>query len=804
MSFGKRSRWLAAGGAIAAQFGALAYWQLFRRPLPKTSGTVKIDGLATPIEIRRDRWGVPHILADSEHDAWFGQGYAHAQDRLAFMAFMRRLACGRLAEIGGPKLLPSDRLMRTLGLRHVAEREVSQLAPDHLAALEAYCAGVAAGVEGLRALPFELQLTDGGFEPWLPVDMLTTVRILSFGLSSNWEKELLRADLTRALGPELAAKIDPAYPKDHPIAVTPGRGFGGDALHLAGQIDAVRELIGLAPEATGSNNWVVSGARTVTGNPLFAGDPHLTTSMPGIWQQQSVQVGERFARGATLPGFPGFWMGQINHGAWSITNAMADTMDLFIERVDGDRYEFEGELLPLEVRHEEIRVRGRRQPEVLEVRSTHHGPIVTDILGGDPAEPLALAWGSLAMPALGDQQVRLLEFDDIDTLVGAFEQYNGPVSNLLYCSKDGDIGYRMIGRLPLRRGGCPDLPKPGWTGEFEWDGWVPFDEMPEARNPECGYLVTANNRIVDEDYPHHVTSDWLEGYRARRITDLIESRELHDADSFQRMLSDVYSIPGMETARRLAELVAPGDGVRDGDAVEIGERERDAIERLRRWDGRLDPSTVAGTIYNAFTMRFAREFSKRVIGDEDLVHRYLDGADNGFIEHVTTPWRWHSHLLALWEDADSELIGGSWDELALASLGLALDDLTERYGADKSAWRWGVVHRLDFPHLLADGSPLLDRLFSRNVEIGGGHETVCQVAYNPVDPYKGIWAPSWRMVADPCDPIGARWQTFTGQSGHPASKHYDDIMDRWRDGEMQPMAGVGPWHNLTLRPKRSR
>ncbi|MBI5309617.1 MAG: penicillin acylase family protein [Actinobacteria bacterium] len=785
MSF-KRVRWMAAGGAIVSQIAAAAYWQLFRRPLPKTEGTISVDGLGAPLEIRRDRWGVPHIHAGSEHDAWFGQGYAHAQDRLAFMELMRRLACGRLAEIGGEQLLPSDRLMRTLGLRHVAEQELSRLDADHLASLEAYCAGVSAAVDGLRALPFELQLTGAGFDPWRPVDMLTTVRILSFGLSNNWEKELLRADLTRALGPELAAKIDPAYPKDHPIAVTPERGFSGDALHLAGQIDAVRELIGLAPEATGSNNWVVNGARTTTGNPLFAGDPHLTTSMPGIWQQQSVQVGERFARGATLPGFPGFWMGQINKGAWSITNAMADTMDLFIERIEGESYEFEGELLPLVVRSEEIKVRGRRKPEILEVRCTHHGPVVTDILGGDPDEPLALSWGSLATPALGDHQVKVLEYDDIESLVGAFELYNGPVSNLLYCSDEGDIGYRMIGQLPLRRGGCPDLPKPGWTGEFEWDGWVPFEEMPEARNPECGYLVTANNRIVDESYPHHVTSDWLEGYRAQRITDLIESREKHDADSFQRMLSDVYSIPGVETARRLGLLDAPG------------QRERDAIERLRHWDGRLDPDTVAGTIYNAFTMRLAREFCRRVIVDEDLAHRYLDGADNGFLEHVTTPWRWHSHLLELWGQNDESLIGEPWDELVLASLKLALDDLTERYGADWSSWRWGAVHRLDFPHLLADGSPVFDRLFSRSVEIGGGHETVCQVAYSPVDPYKGIWAPSWRMVADPCDPAAARWQTFTGQSGHPASPHYDDVMDRWRDGRMQSMAGEGPWRTLVL------
>ncbi|HEX7436999.1 MAG TPA: penicillin acylase family protein, partial [Caldimonas sp.] len=732
--------------------------------------------------------GVPHITARTEHDAWFAQGYVHAQDRLAFMVLMRRLACGRLAEIGGAEMLPSDRLMRTLGLRHVAEQELAQLEPGHLAALEAYCAGVTAAVGGLRALPFELQILGNDYESWRPVDMLTVVRILSFGLSNNWEKELLRADMTRALGPELAAKIDPGYPKDHPVAMTPGVDWQGDGLLLADQILAVRDLIGLAPEATGSNNWVVSGERSVTGNPLFAGDPHLTTSMPGIWQQQAVYVGDHFARGATLPGFPGFWMGQINHGAWSITNTMADTMDLFIERIDGDNYEFEGERRPLTVRREEIKVRGQSRPEILEVRSTHHGPIVTDILGHDPSEPLALSWGSLMAPALGDQQVTVLGIDDIDTLVGAFEHYNGPVSNLLFCNRDGDIGYRMIGKLPLRRGGTPDLPKPGWTGEFEWDGWVPFSEMPEVRNPECGFLVTANNRIVDDDYPHHVTTDWLEGYRARRITELIESREKHDADDFQKMLSDVYSIPGVETARRLALLDAPGT------------REREAIDRLRAWDGNLDPGTIAGTIYQAFTLRLGREFCRAVIGDERLTHRYLDGANNGFLEHVTTPWRWHSHLLKLWAEGDESLIGGSWDDLALESLRQALDDLTERYGADQSAWRWGKVHRLDFPHLLADGVKIIDKLFSRSLEIGGGHETICQVAFNPVAPYKGIWAPSWRMVADPCDPDAARWQTFTGQSGHPASEHYDDVMGRWRDGEMQPMAGEAPWRTLMLEP----
>ena len=268
---------------------------------------------------------------------------------------------------------------------------------------------------------------------------------------------------------------------------------------------------------------------------------------------------------------------------------------------------------------------------------------------------------------------------------------------MIWADRHGSIGYKLIGRLPIRRGGVADLPKPGWTGEFEWEGTVPYEELPEVVDPESGFLVTANNRIVGDDYPHHITSEWLDGFRAKRIEELIEGREKHDLEGFAEMQTDVLSLPGLEAARRLSRLRPSG------------QRERSAIERLRAWDGRLDVDTVAGTIYQAFILRLAREVARAAIGDRDLCERWLDRADNGFTPHVTSPWRWHSHLMGLWEEADEELIGRPWDGLAVEALAGALDDLTDRFGPDPVGWRWGDVHAMEFPHALGAGEPGLQQ-----------------------------------------------------------------------------------------------
>src|SRR3954451_13554889 len=782
-------RLTAWGGAVGTGVTAIALgvlWpRVMRRPLPQVKGTIEVEALHGPVRVRRDRWGVPHIEAAAREDLYFAQGYVHGQERLWQMDFYRRVASGRVAEIAGKEALAVDRLMRTIGIRRIAEREAARLDPALRAQLDRFCAGVNQAAADARALPFELQVLRQGFEPWTSVDILSLGKLLAFGLSTNWERELLRSDMVRELGPELAARLDPVYPAGNPIIDQSA--FSGEGLPLVEQIDAVRRSIGLAAEASGSNNWAVSGERSATGSPLIAGDPHLPPSMPGIWFEVELRHGERFARGASLPGMPGIYMGQNNDVCWTITNVMADVQDLFVERIEGDRYLFEDEWRPLETAVEEIVVKGGERVE-LEVRSTHHGPVVNEALGADEGEPLALAWLTLAEPTAFAGMFELLDIGSGPDLVAKLEAPPSPASTLIWADRPGSIGYKLIGRLPRRRGGCPDLPKPGWTGEFEWEGTVPYDELPEVVDPPSGYLVTANNRIVGDEYPHHITSDWLDGFRAKRIEELIEETEQHDLGSFEAIQTDNLSLPGLEAARRLCRLHPQG------------QRERSAIERLRSWDGHLDPDTVAGTIYQAFLLRLAREVARAAIGDRDLCERWLDRNDNGFTAHSTSPWRWHSHLMALWEEADPRLIGRPWEDLVLEALAGALDDLSDRFGPDPEGWRWGSVHEMKFPHPLGDANPLFDRLLNRRLRAGGAQETVSQIAYDPNDPYNAVWAPSWRMVADPAAPDRSRWQMFTGQSGHPASTHYDDLQPDWLEGRTQPMRGEGPWSELELVP----
>jgi penicillin amidase len=777
----------AAGTGLAAARTAAAWHFLARRPLPRVEGTVELEGLEGRVRVRRDRWGVPHIEAEAAHDLYFAQGFVHGQDRLWQMDFYRRVVRGLVSEMAGPEGLPIDRLLRTLGVRRLAEREEASLDPRLRALLERFCAGVNAAAAAARARPFEMQLLRLRFEPWRPVDILSLGKLLAFGLSTNWERELLRADMVRALGPELTAKLDPTYPAGNPVVTQ--EAWSGDGLSLVEQIDSVRRSLGLAAEASGSNNWAVSGRLSATGTPLIAGDPHLPPSMPGIWYQVGLSHNGRTVRGASMPGMPGVYMGQNDDVCWTFTNVMADVEDLFVERVEGDRYLFEDEWRPLEIVREEIPVKGRDAPEVLDVRVTHHGPIVNEALGADAGEPLALAWQALREPTAFAGMFELLEISSGPELVAKLEGHTAPASNLVWADRHGSIGYKLIGRLPLRRGGCPDLPKPGWTGEYEWEGTIPYAELPERVDPESGFLVTANNRIVGDEYPHHITSEWLDGFRAKRIEQLLGESEEHDLTSFEAMQSDDLSLPGIEAARRLSMLHPRG------------QREISALERLRSWDGRLDPETIAGTIYQAFILRLAREVARAAIGDRDLCERYLDRADNGFTPHTTSPWRWHSHLMKLWEEGDEELIGRPWDELVLEAFAGALDDLTDRFGPDPEAWRWGRVHEMEFPHPLGEANPLLRRLLNRRLRAGGAQETVSQIAYDPNDPYRAVWAPSWRMVADPADPDRSRWQMFTGQSGHPASPHYDDLQPDWLEGRTQPMRGEGPWRELELRPR---
>jgi penicillin amidase len=786
---------LAAAGAGAASL----WWQLFRRPLPKTSGELHLPGLDDRVEVRRDVYGVPRVQARTATDLAFAHGFCLGQDRLWQLEFYRRVAAGRLAEFAGKDALQADRLMRTLGLRRVAERELARVEARLRDLLHSYAAGVNAAVQAAAALPLEFQLLRLEPEPWSAVDSLAIGKVIALGFSTNMETELFRSELVRDIGAERTALLEPQYPGGNPVITEPGVPWSGDPLELAEQIAEVRASIGLSLEPSGSNNWAVSGERSATGKPLLAGDPHISTTIPDVWYAIELSTPDFELRGGSMPGFPGLVIGQTRHVAWSFTNVMGDVQDLFVERIrepaDGGppEYEFEGAWRPLTVHREEILVRGRSAPEVLEVRETHHGPVMNGPLGAGRGEPLALAWTALREPFFTRLSVDVGEIQSGEELVEGFRDYNVPPMNLVWADARGNIGYKLVGKLPLRRGGCPDMPKPGWTGEYEWEGYVPYEELPAIVNPPGGVVVTANNQIAPADYPFHITSEYLDGYRAARIEQLLAEKERHKLDDFERIQADLYSIPGELTSHRLARLRP------------AGQREVRAIERLKSWDHRLEPGTVAGTIYAVFTAHFAKAVSEAVIGDPEQAERWRSKSMLGFTPMVSSPWRFQARLIELWDEGDPELIGGrDWDDLALASLRSALDELEDCYGSDPAGWAWGHVHGVRFAHPLGEGesalSRLLDRLLSRRLPAGGAQETVSQIGYVPHEgDYTGRWAPSYRLLCDLGDPDRSRWQHMTGQSGHPGSPHYDDLLEAWLAGRTNPVARPA-LERLTLTP----
>jgi penicillin amidase len=770
------------GAAGAAAFGL--WHQLFRRPLPKTAGRLRLRGLEAPVEVLRDRFGVPHVRARGSLDLAFTVGFCHGQDRLWQLEFFRRATAGRLSEFAGADALHVDRLMRTLGLARTAAREVDAISPALRERLAAYAAGVNAAIDAASAPPIEFQLSRMEPEPWSVADSLASAKLLALGLSTNWEMELFRAQLVRIVGAERASRLEPSYPRGNPVVVEPGRPYDGPAADLADQIAAVKDALGLTTHAGGSNNWVVSGERSVTGRPLLACDPHLSTTIPGLWYEVDLSSDDYRVRGATLPHSPDPAYAQTRYAAWGFTNAMADIQDLYVERFNADDsrlYEFEGEWRRAEVVREEIDVKGRSKPESLDVTVTHHGPIVNDALGAPDEQPLALAWTALQFPLLTDASYRAVRARSGEELVAATAEHTAPPLNMLWADAEGNIGYKMIGRLPIRKGGVPDLPKPGWTGEFEWEGTVPFDELPGVVNPEGGFLVTANNRVVPDDYQHHVTSEWMTGYRAQRIEDALGERERHSLDDFARMQTDVFSLPGVETVHRLSRLHPRR------------QRETHAIEMLKSWDHNLDADSVAATLYQAFTLTFAAVVAGAAIPDPNLRERYLNRSEVGLIPVVSSPWRFQSRMLELWDEGDVTWFrseehpeGRSWDDVALEALSTALDGLERRFGRDRRGWRWGKVHGVEFSHPFGDANALFRLIFCRRVETGGASETVLQNGYPPLHPFTGAWGPVYRMLADVGDPGRSRWQLSTGQSGQPGSRHYDDLIEGWRSGRTNP------------------
>lgn len=738
-----------------------------RSSLPKTSGTLTLPGLTAPVEVVRDANAVPHIYAQSREDAYLALGFVHAQDRLFQMDFQRRVGAGRLSEVLGEATLETDRFLRTLGVYRVAERSLPNLSAEAQGALSAYTAGVNAFLEGRQgALPPEFLILGYEPEPWRPADSLVWLKMMAWDLGGNWEDELLRARLLQVLPPERVAELFPPYPGDAPVALPD---FSALYQHLPLDklwADSPKPL----PPGAGSNNWVVSGDRSVTGGPLLANDPHLGLQTPGLWYFAHLSAPGLEVVGATLPGLPFVVLGRTDRFAWGFTNTGPDTQDLFVERLEqGDRYRTPTGVRNLTIRQEVIRVKDQ-DDVTLTVRESRHGPLISDasavaaeVVAGRGADyALTFSWTALRDDDRSFQAgLELNRATDWPSFTEALRNFHAPQQNIVYADTGGNIGFYAPARVPVRRAGDGLVPVPGWTGEYDWTGLIPFERLPHSFNPPSGRIVTANNKLVPDSYPYLLTTDWAEPYRVERIAALLAERDRHSLGSFRDVQADQYS--GMAADFLPLAIRAP---VTDEGA-------RALQNRLRVWNGVMAADAAEPLIFSLWYRAFAR-----LVLEDDLGPLYEDfqGFRPIFYRNVITEQtEWCDNV----ETPERE----SCELLAATALTQAAGALRGQYGDDPARWRWGDAHYADHDHLIFGDTPLA-RLFNLRAPNGGDAFTVNAARYAVEDEGAAQTSgPGYRALFDLADLERSRFMHGTGQSGNVFSRHYRDFLERWTNVE---------------------
>ena len=748
--------------------------------LPDLTSTIRAPGLAKPVEVVRDEWGIPHILATTEPDAFFAQGFVTAQDRLWHMDYDRHRALGRWSEFAGESGLAEDRLMRTFGVERAAKADLAVSSDAAKSMLAAYAQGVNAFIETTASLPVEYGLLGASPERWKPWHCLAVYKVRNM-LMGTFEMKLWRARLALALGAERAAPLFRGYPDDGLVAVPPGAAYGGLEADGLDHLAAAAAALGWLREADGgSNAWVVSGARTASGLPLVAGDSHRALDTPNVYYQVHINCPTFRCNGYALPGVPGVpHFSHTEHVAWGMTHGMADYQDLFIERFRTDNgrleYAYRDAWLPAEVTSEELAVRGG-DSQTLTVVGTCHGPIVA----GDPHAGHGLAFshpGTNSGTAWADSLYELLLAKSADEAEEALREWTEPVNNFVYADIHGEFGYRYRGRIPLRSMANAWVPVPGWAGGHEWHGRIPFEELPSARNPEAGFVVTCNNAPTTADYPHYINTYFAPDWRARRITARlgeIPAGAATPAD-MASIHADRESIPARTLVQRLMRMNPADADVHKARAI------------LLDWDCRMDRSSAAAAIYGA-----ARTYLFRAVVEAALGPMAAEafGAAGGFGRGTGThaAMLYASAVSAMAEDDDTCLgPGRTWDETIESALAQAVAELRSRLGEDLSNWTWGAVHPTRPRHPLSPLFPdCADWLDPPAIAIHGDGDTPLVGAYSMADRFTATVMSVNRYIHDPSDWRNSRWIVPLGASGHPGSPHYADQAALWADVETIP------------------
>ena len=796
------------------------------KSFPQVEAELTLPGLDAPVDIYRDEMGIPHIYASTLHDLFFAQGYVHAQDRFWQMDTWRHIGSGRVSEMFGAGQVETDAFLRTLGWRQVAEQEYASLGPEPKVIIDSYADGVNAYIKDKEPVELSLEYAiltgalNRGYtiEPWTPVHSLTWGKAIAWDLGGNMDAEIERAILLKTLSPEQVAELYPPYPQDHPLIV-PEIGENASRVErptaayqlpdinlqpLADNLALIDALLGPRGSGIGSNSWAVSGSRTATGMPLLANDPHLGIQMPSIWYQIGLHCQPKSeacpyeVAGFSFSGVPGIIIGHNDKIAWGFTNVGPDVQDLYIEKVNPEnpnQYEFNGEWLDFETRTETI-LTGGGDPVEVTVRSTRHGPVISETYGPlkdttDPEYPddlpfreeagielpeqyvVALAWTALSPSTPFEAIWGFNKAQSWEEFRAAAAGFHVPAQNLVYADTEGNIGYQMPGDVPIRKNGDGSLPVPGWTDEYDWTGFIPFDELPYALNPASGYIVTANNQVNPWDYPYFISADWDRGFRAARIVEMIENAPGKiDIAYIQQMQGDSRSL----NAEVLVPLLLSLDLDPEPAAV------RDAF--LADWDYQERADSQAAAVFEYFWSNLVTE----AFADDLPQDRAPLGGDRWYevtrrlLDQPNSPW---------WDDKDSEAVVETRDDMFVRAFEETVAQMQKDYGKDTSKWPvWGDLHSATFRNdtLGKSGIGPIEALFNRGpFPTGGGDAVVNATGWDVGEGFFVNWLPSMRMIVDLGDLRNSVTVHTTGQSGHAYHPHYADMVPLWANVEYYPM-----------------
>ncbi|MEU9154100.1 penicillin acylase family protein [Streptomyces sp. NPDC048417] len=867
---------LAIVGGIA--YGA--YWSIstVRASFPQTKGSLTLKGLSGPVTVKRDGYGIPQIYASSDEDLFMAQGYVQAQDRFYEMDVRRHMTSGRLSEMFGKGQVKDDEFLRTLGWDRVAKEEYdTKLSDSTKKYLQAYSKGVNAYLAGKDGKDISLEYAALGFindykpEQWTPVDSVSWLKAMAWDLRGNMKDEIDRALMTSRLGPQQIKDLYPEYPysRNEPIVQegqydeltktfeqsgsTSGSGTStgtsgsstssttGSALtsQLAGLynvLDDVPTAVGVNGQGIGSNSWVVGGQYTITGKPLLANDPHLSASLPSVWYQMGLHCTTVSSKcqydvtGYTFAGMPGVIIGHNADIAWGMTNSGVDVTDLYLEKLSGDGYLYDGRTKPFTSREETIKVAGGTSKKIV-VRQTADGmPLLSDrndelVKVGkkasvDNAAPdrgdgygVALKWTALDPGTTMDAVFALDKASDWSSFREAAAQFDVPSQNLVYADTKNHIGYTLPGKIPTRSSADDgSIPAPGWDSKYKWTGYIKQDELPYEYDPKRGYIVTANQAVVDKDkYPYTLTTDWGYGARSQRITDLIESK-IKDGG---KISTDDMRQMQLDNSSEIAKLLVPKLLKINLDDKDV----REAQKLLEGWDYTQDADSAAAAYFNAvwrniLKLAFGNKLPKelrvkgqclwvekadgtgpvdddtkvRECGERDADQAQPDGGDRWFevvrtlMEKPDSDW-WKTPASGTRPKADN------MNELFERAMIDARWELTAKLGKDIDTWSWGRLHRLFLKNqtLGTDGPAIVQYVLNRGPwKLSGGEATVNATGWNAAGGYGVVWVPSMRMVVNLDDLDKSKWINLTGASGHAFSAHYTDQTGKWADGELLP------------------